>query len=929
VPATVESRSAVPGSGSAALGAAVPSPARRSTRSGRFARVAGTGEALLVADVAGWLAERAVDVRRVPFAARAVLENLMRQVACGECEEERLDAVADWRAAPLGTILPLAVSRLVMPDSSGLPLLADLAALRDVAARSGADPERVRFAVPVHLIVDHSVQVDVAGVPDAIARNLDREFDRNAERYRFLKWAGQAFDDLRIVPPGTGIIHQIQLEKLAGPIAFDTRFDEPVVGAELVVGTDSHTPMVNGIGVVGWGVGGIEAESVLLGDPLVVPKPPCIGVRLAKTPRPGVMAADIALAVTELLRREAPIGAFVEFFGDGVDALPVPDRATIANMAPEYGATMGYFPVDRATLAFLQATGRAAKDVARTEAVARALRLFREPGDPLPDYDASFELDLSALEPAMAGPRRPEDRVALRDLPESFSSALARSLADDGYAAADDRRVECTVGGARTTLTHGFIAIAAITSCTNTSNPASVIAAGLLARNARARGLSPSPWVKTSFAPGSRAVPRYLATLGLLEPLEALGFSVVGFGCTTCGGKSGPLDAAVADAIERGGLVAVAVLSGNRNFEGRIHRLVRAAYLGAPHLVVAYAIAGRIDVDLARDPLGLDRNGVPVYYADVVPDPREVSACAERALEPGLFADVYATLHDGTAQWRQLEAPGGSCFAWDRESTYLVRPPFFDGDADAFADRITGARVLCLLGDSVNTDHISPGGEIPVDSAAGRYLIGLGVAPERFNTYVGRRGNPEVMRRATFAHARFRNLLVPDRFGGWTRMLPGGDLVRIHEAADAYRARGVPAIVVAGARYGSGSSRDWAAKGPALLGVRAVLATSFERIHRANLVGMGILPLVFAAREGWRELGLDGSEVFDIEGLQAALDAGAPARLRASRPGFERAFEVTVGITTASEARQLRDGGIFRAARGRFARERGAPTTPA
>ncbi|MFO1307665.1 MAG: aconitate hydratase AcnA [Burkholderiales bacterium] len=929
MPATLASRSAVPEVGSAPGGAASLLSARRSPRSGRFTSVVRTGEELLVADIAGWLAQRSLDLRRLPYAARAMLENLVRQVACGECEQDRLEAIADWNAAPLGTALPLAVSRLVMPDSSGLPLLADLAALRDVVARSGAEPASVRFAVPAHLIVDHSVQVDFAGVPDAIARNLDREFDRNAERYRFLKWAGQAFDGIRIVPPGTGIIHQIQLERLACPVAFDTRFDGPVVGAELVVGTDSHTPMVNGIGVIGWGVGGIEAESVLLGASLVVPKPPCVGVRLTGALRPGVMAADVALAVTELLRREAPVGAFVEFLGEGADALSVPDRATIANMAPEYGATMGYFPVDQPTLAFLKATGRSPEDVARTEAVTRALGLFREPGDPHPDYDVSLEIDLSALEPAMAGPRRPESRVALREVSANFSSALARPVADDGFGATDGARVECIVDSVRTTLTHGFVAIAAITSCTNTSNPASVVAAGLIARNARARGLSPAPWVKTSFAPGSRTVPHYLAALGLLQPLEALGFAVVGYGCTTCGGKSGPLDAGIADAIERGGLIAAAVLSGNRNFEGRIHRLVRAAYLGAPHLVVAYAIAGRIDVDLTREPLGVDRNGVPVYYADIVPDPREVSACAERALEPKLFAGIYATLYDGPPQWRRLDAPTGLRYAWDRTSTYLVRPPFFDDAPGSFVDRIEGARALCLMGDSVNTDHISPGGEIPADSAAGRYLIGLGIAQERFNTYVGRRGNPEVMRRATFAHARFHNLLVSDRVGGWTRLLPDGDVVPIHEAADAYRARGVPAIVVAGARYGTGSSRDWAAKGPALLGVRAVLASSFERIHRANLIGMGILPLAFAPGEGWRELGLNGSEVFDIEGLETALDAGARARVRASRPGFELAFEVSVGITTLSEARQLREGGIFRAARRRFVQERVEPAARA
>ena len=909
-------------------GGATPSGAGAQPRPGRFARVVTAGEELRVADVAGMLSERGLDVTRVPYVARAILENLVRQVDRNECEPERLETALDWRAAPAGMALPLAVSRLVMPDSSGIPVLADLAALRDVVAQAGGEPASVTFAVPAHLVVDHSVQVDVAGVPDALARNLDREFERNGERYRFLKWAQQAFDGIRIVPPGTGIIHQIQVERLACPVALDARFDAATAGAELVIGTDSHTPMVNGIGVIGWGVGGIEAETVLLGDPLVVPKPSCVGGRLRGRPQPGVLAADLALAITERLRRGAPVGAFVEFVGDGASALAVPDRATIANMAPEYGATMGYFPVDRETLAFLRATGRTEGDVLRTEAVARALRLFREPGDPSPDYDATFEVDLSEIEPAMAGPRRPESRVGLRDVAASFSAALARPVADDGFAAAQAADVECTVGGRSARLAHGFVAIAAITSCTNTSNPASVIAAGLLARNAHARGLSPAPWVKTSFAPGSRTVPRYLAELDLLEPLEALGFSVVGYGCTTCGGKSGPLDAGIADAIERHDLVAVAVLSGNRNFEGRIHRLVRAAYLGAPHLVVAYAIAGRIGVDLAKEPLGVDARGRPVFYADIAPDPDEVSALAARVLEPRLFDRVYATLYAGPPQWQRLAAPAGQRYAWDPASTYLVRPPFFDRDSGAIADRIEGARVLCLMGDEVNTDHISPGGEIPAASAAGRYLAGLGVGPAQFNTYVGRRGNAEVMRRATFAHPHFRNLLAPDRVGGWTRLLPDGGVVPIHEAADAYRARGVPMVVVAGARYGTGSSRDWAAKGPSLLGVRAVLASSFERIHRANLVGMGIVPLTFAPGEGWRELGLDGTETLDIEGLGAALAAGTKVRVRARRAGSERLLETSLGITTASEARQLRDGGIFRSARSRFAPARERSPAP-
>ena len=869
-------------------------------------------------DLVGTLAARGVDPESVPYAARAVLDNLLRQSVLGLCEDDRLETLLRWHDAPADTAMPLAVSRVVMPDSSGVPLLADLAALRDVAACAGRDPADVRFAVPAHLVVDHSLQVDVAGTPDASARNLDAEFARNDERYRFLKWAMQAFDGIRVTPPGTGIIHQIHLERLASPIVRDPRHAAPTFGTELVVGTDSHTPMINGIGVLGWGVGGIEAETVLMGEPLIVPKPRCVGVRLAGSPRPGVLATDIALAVTQALRRDAPVGAFIEFVGEGVDRLSVPDRATIANMAPEYGATIGYFPVDAAAIEFLRSTGRAATDVDRVARVARSLGLYRERGDRLPDYDLALTVDLAAIEPAMAGPRRPESRVVLSQVPAAFAAALARPASNDGYGADAAAAADVDFEGRRVTLRHGFVAIAAITSCTITSNPAAMIAAGLLARNAVARGLSAAPWVKTSFAPGSRTVPRYLASLGLLEPLAAIGFSVVGYGCTTCGGKSGPLDPRVAGAIESRGLVACAVLSGNRNFEGRVHRLVRAAWLASPPLVVASAIAGRIDVDLDRDTLGVDAAGRAVRYADIAPDPAEVAALAGGVLAPSLFESAYAGADAGPEPWLRLPAQSGPRYAFDPASSYLVRPPFFDLPFEPPGDAIRDARALGVYGDSLNTDHISPGGEIPADSAAGRYLASLGVAQARFNTYVARRGNPEVMRRATFAHHRCANTMAPDRPGGWTRLLPGGGIVPVHEAAERYRERGVPLVVLAGRHYGSGSSRDWAAKGPMLLGVRAVIAASFERIHRSNLVGMGILPLAHAAGEDWRALGLDGTEVYDIEGIAAALADGAPVRVRARGAGREVTFETRAAGHTAAEARLLREGGIFRAARRRW-----------
>lgn len=872
-----------------------------------------------VSDLVGELSARGIDIATLPYVARILIENLIRQQRCGAADLGVVEAAFDWSTLSEGSALPLGVTRVVMPDSSGVPVLADLAALRDAVAADGVPADSVRLAVPAHLIVDHSLQVDRAGAPDAIAVNLAREFERNSERYRFLKWARQAFDQISIVPPGTGIIHQINLERLATVVAPDERFTPPVWAPELVVGTDSHTPMINSVGVLGWGVGGIEAETVFLGQPLVIPKPRVVGVELSGRLGAGVLAADLALAVTEALRAAGVVGAFVEFFGEGVGTLSVPDRATIANMAPEYGATVGYFPVDDETLAFLLNTGRNPDHVAAVESITRALGIFRQDGDPTPCYDARLTIDLVAVEAMVAGPKRPQDRVAFGSLPREFADALVRPAGGRGFGLSAGQRtcaVKCTIDGCQIELHHGSVVIAAISSCTNTANPAAMISAGMTARAAIARGLQPAAWVKTSFAPGSRAVPEYLSRMGLMAPLEAMGFGVVGFGCTSCGGKSGPLDPQIAGAVEDNDLVAVAVISGNRNFEGRIHRLVRAAYLAPPHVVIAFSIAGRIDIDLRTEPLGRDKDGRDVFFHDIEPDPAEVTRLAGMAMQAQTYTKVYADLLEGPAQWQQLDAPTGLHFPWDPSSTYLVRPAFFDMQHAPLGNRLSGVRVLCLLGDSVNTDHISPGGEIPPDSAAGIYLRGRGIEPARFNTYVGRRGNPEVMRRASFAHVRFRNLLTPGREGGCTRLLPEGHIVAIHEAADAYATRGVPLIVIAGENYGTGSSRDWAAKGPMLLGVRAILATSFERIHRSNLIGMGILPLRIASTGGWKSLGLDGCEIYDIDGLDAALSSGAPVRVTARGDGGRVAsFDAHAELATPTEIRQIRHGGIFRLAR--------------
>jgi aconitate hydratase len=848
------------------------------------------------------------DATRLPYALRVIVENVARNAPrLGGEASDALAALARWPQHE-SVALPLTLPRVILPDSSGLPVLLDLAAMRDAFARAGLPPTRATPQVQIDLIVDHSLQIDYAGAPDAMARNLAREFERNGERYRFLKWAQAAFPGMRVFPPGTGIIHQVNLEHLASVVTVAKDADGEMAFPDFVIGGDSHTPMVGGLGVLGWGVGGLDAEAILLGQPYYIALPEVVGVRLIGELPAGSTTTDLVLLVTQRLRKHGVTGRFVEFFGPAASVLTVPERATLANMAPEYGATVGFFPVDANTLAYLRATGRSEQVIACVDAYCRANVLFRDAVAPTPAYSEVVEIDLRDAVPTVAGPKRPQDRLPLANVAEDFRARLSRSAREDGFGVTPPAQAR-TEGQ----LDHGAVVIAAITSCTNTSNPSVMIAAGLLARSAVARGLAPPAWVKRSLAPGSQVVTRYLEATGLLAPLEALGFHVAGYGCTTCGGKSGPLDPAVAEAIEHDGLVAAAVLSGNRNFEGRIHRLARASYLGSPPLVVAYALAGRVDIDLTREPLGRDRDGKPVLLADLWPTSEEIARHLAVASDPALYRSVYADAERGTDAWRALAGSGGERYAWDPASSYLVEPPFVDRlvARETLPDRLDGARVLAAFDDMLTTDHISPSGEIPATSAAGRYLTSLGIAQRDYNSYVGRRCNHEVMLRGTFANLRIRNQLMPDVEGGTTLKFPERALLPIHEAAAAYRAEDAPLIVLAGKEYGSGSSRDWAAKGTALLGVRAVIAESFERIHRANLVSMGVLPLRFAPGQGWRALRLAGDESYTLLGVRDAVLSGSPITVLAEGSDTHARFVVTAEIQTAAERRILVDGGLL------------------
>jgi len=868
------------------------------------------------------LEERGVGpVSRLPRSIKVLIEGLLRQEDGRLVEARHIETASRW--TPRGTSgddVPFLPTRVLLQDFTGVPVVADLAAMRDAAEALGADPSRINPVIRADLVVDHSVQVDHFASRDAFSLNATLEYSRNRERYAFLRWGQRAFKNFRVVPPGNGICHQINLEHLATVV--ESRDGWAL--CDTVVGADSHTTMINGLGVLGWGVGGIEAEAAMLGQPMAMTLPEVIGVRVRGRLAEGATATDVVLAVTEMLRARSVVGKFVEFCGAGLGALSLPDRATIANMAPEYGATVGFFPVDDETLAYLRLTGRSDDQVRLVEAYCKEQGLFRERDDPL--FSDLLDLDLASIQPSLAGPKRPQDRVALGAVRDSFLRALTAPTAQRGFsllAHAVSRRAEVAVGGARAQLGHGSVVIAAITSCTNTSNPSVMLAAGLLAQKAAARGLSVSPHVKTSLAPGSRVVVDYLEAAGLLDPLERVGFHLVGYGCTTCIGNSGPLPEPVAQAIGQNDLVAVAVLSGNRNFEGRIHPLVRAAYLGSPPLVVAYALCGRVDIDLTREPVGCGADGRDVFLREIWPSAEEVRDAARRAVRPEAFRDRYAHVFEGDSRWTALAVPEGDRYAWQAESTYIRRPPFVEGlaaEPDAPGD-IEGARVLALLGDSVTTDHISPAGSIASDGPAGQYLASHGVSSADFNSFGARRGNHEVMLRGTFANPRIKNLILPGVEGGVTVHHPTGRRLSIYDAAMAYAGDATPLIVIAGKEYGTGSSRDWAAKGTRLLGVRAVMAESYERIHRSNLVGMGVLPLEFRPGESAASLGLDGTEVYDVLGIARGFSPRQSVQVRARRASTTVEFQAVARLDTPVETEYFAHGGILPAVLRQLARE--------
>ncbi len=901
-------------------------------------------------------ASGARDLARLPYTVKILLENALRHAASGDSVVTSADVrtLATWDPTqPTDAELPFMPGRVLLQDFTGVPVVVDLAAMRDAVAAAGGDPARINPLIPVDLVIDHSVQVDLFGSDLAFAGNVAREYERNGERYALLRWAQQAFDNFRVVPPGTGIVHQVNLEFLADVVtARPDANGEMVAFPDTLVGTDSHTTMVNGLGVVGWGVGGIEAEAALLGQPLYQPMPVVVGFRLDGQLPSGSTATDLVLYVTEMLRRHGVVGKFVEFYGPGLLRLSLADRATISNMSPEFGATATLFPVDDETLRYLRMTGRPAETVARVDAYAREQGLFRADDSVEPRFSESLSLDLGSVEPSVAGPRRPQDRVPLTNLRRSFREAFRDGLQPHGlmdeageesfpasdppsYSSSTDdaerpmdpahehdlttpdmEYTACVVvkDGKPFELRSGSVVIAAITSCTNTSNPSVMVAAGLLARNAVARGLSTPPWVKTSLAPGSRAVTDYLSGAGLMEPLEALGFDLVGYGCTTCIGNSGPLAEEIAAAITDNDLVGVAVLSGNRNFEGRIHPLARASYLASPPLVVAFALAGRVDLDLTTQPIGTASDGRPVMLADLWPSPTEVAEVVAAQVRAEIFTRSYASVFDGDDRWRSLPVPAGERYAWDRGSTYVALPPFFAGlgAEPAPLTDVSGARVLAMLGDSVTTDHISPAGSIARTSPAGTWLAEHGVESRDFNSYGARRGHHEVMMRGTFANIRLHNLLTPDAEGNVTEHLPSGERMTTFEAAARYAADGTPLILLAGREYGSGSSRDWAAKGPQLLGVRAVIAESYERIHRSNLVGMGILPLQYLPGENAQTLGLTGRETFAIAGIADGLRPRQELTVTAQGDeGRAASFSVIARLDGEIDVTYLRNGGVL------------------
>jgi aconitate hydratase len=855
-------------------------------------------------------------LQKLPFSIRIVFEAALRQCNDKEITQQDVKNIAAW--TPRGTRpgIPFLPARVVMQDFTGVPAIVDLAAMRSAVARLGGDPKRINPLVPVDLVIDHSIQVDFFATQDALTRNTEMEFQRNRERYEFLKWGQRAFSNFRVVPPMTGIVHQVNLEYLADVVMTKQVGGETLALPDTLVGTDSHTTMINGLGVVGWGVGGIEAEAVMLGQPMDMLLPDVIGFRLHGKLRDGVTATDLVLTVTQMLRKRGVVDKFVEFYGEGLNSMPLTDRATIGNMAPEYGATIGFFPVDEETLRYMRLTGRPEEVVQRTEAYMRAQGLFREPNTPDPEFTDTLELDLDSVEPSLAGPKRPQDRVPMSELKETFKKALTAPVKERGFELKPEAiEKEATFGtnGGSMPMRHGAVVIAAITSCTNTSNPSVMVGAGLLAKKAVEKGLTVKPYVKTSLAPGSRVVTEYLRQAKLIEPLAELGFNIVAYGCTTCIGNSGPLPGEVAKAVTGSDLVAAAVLSGNRNFEGRVHPLVKANFLASPPLVVAYALAGTVDIDLDKEPLGEGADG-PVYLKDIWPTQQEIAETIASSLNVGMFEDRYASVFEGSEMWKNIDVSGGEIYDWDEKSTYIHHPPYFQSlnlDVSSVSD-IHGARVLGMFGDSITTDHISPAGNIATDSPAGKYLQSLGVQPKDFNSYGSRRGNDLVMARGTFANIRIKNLLVSPKEGNLTRHFPEGTEMSIYDAAMQYEKEGVPAIVIAGKEYGTGSSRDWAAKGPLLQGVKAVIAESFERIHRSNLVGMGIPPLKFMEGQNAETLGIKGDEKFDIIGLSDDMTPKQVLTVRATRiDNSVVEFQVTAMLNTEVEVNYYRNGGIL------------------
>ncbi|MFQ5591700.1 MAG: aconitate hydratase AcnA [Phycisphaerae bacterium] len=859
------------------------------------------------------------DVERLPRSIKVLLECALRNADGATIKEDEVVTIASWDPCDRSLReVPFLPARVLMQDFTGVPAVVDLASMRDAMVELGGDPGRINPQVPVDLVIDHSVQVDAYGSAEAVAINMQWEFARNRDRYRFLRWGQNAFKGLRVIPPGVGIVHQVNLEYLASVVATREMAGKRVAFPDSLIGTDSHTTMVNGLGVVAWGVGGIEAEAVMLGQPLYLLLPEVIGFRLVGRLREGATATDLVLTITEMLRGKGVVGRFVEFFGSGLSDMSLPDRATVANMSPEYGATMGFFPVDTETLLYLRRTARSEELIDLVERYTKEQGLFRTDASPEPEFTGTLTLDLGDVEPSLAGPKRPQDRIALSRLKSSFEAALRAPLSERGFSLeqeALDRSVRVEINGESENLTHGSVVIASITSCTNTSNPSVMIAAGLLAEKACALGLAAKPWVKTSLAPGSRVVTDYLDAAGLTPYLERLGFYTVGYGCMTCIGNSGPLPAPVADALAGGELVAVSILSGNRNFEGRIHAAVKANYLASPPLVVAYAIAGTTNIDLKTEPLAIAPNGKEVFLKDIWPTQAEIAEVMARCVTPEQFEQRYRTTVVGSEEWDGIGGASGKTYAWDPANTYVQKPPFFEGlpaQAQPIAP-ITGARVLVMVGDSVTTDHISPAGSFKPGTPAGRYLQELGVEPGDFNTYGSRRGNDRVMTRGTFANVRLRNLLAPGTEGGVTIHLPSGERMPIFEAARRYRAESTPLLVLAGKEYGTGSSRDWAAKGTLLLGVRVVIAESFERIHRSNLVGMGVLPLQFKDGQTYESLGITGREVFDFVGLTDDLTTRQDIDVRLTDPtnGAARTITLTARIDSPIEVDYYRNGGIL------------------